>query len=244
MDECFVGFPSKVDCVGRSGGLALMWRESVRVDIQNYSRRYINAVVKLGDCLHPWKFTGFYGHPEVGRQKESWSLLKLLRSFQPEAWLCVGDFNEIAVDSENFGTIRRPLWQMATLSYWHCLAFILECYENASGQRLNRNKTTVFFSRNTSAEARALILNLIGVPSSQRYDNYLGLLSLVGKSRVREFQHITERVRKRISDWKVKFLSQAGKEILIKVVLQAIPTYNMSIFLLQKKLCNDLNGLM
>ncbi|XP_059451037.1 uncharacterized protein LOC132181823 [Corylus avellana] len=125
---------------------------------------------------------------------------------------------------------------------WKCLAFILECYENVSRQRLNRDKTVVFFSRNTSADAQALILNLTGVPSSQQYDHYLGLPALVGKSHVREFQHITDRARKRILDWKVKFPSQAGKDI--KAVLQAIPTYIMSILLLPKKLCNDLIGLM
>jgi len=43
--------------------------------------------------------------------------------------------------------------------------------------------------------------------------------------------------------WKDKFLSQAGKEILIKAVIQAIPTYNMSVFQLPKTLCNSLNSL-
>jgi hypothetical protein len=136
------------------------------------------------------------------------------------------------------------LFCKATLSDWQWMAFILEGYENASGQRLNRDKTVVFFSRNTCVEARALILDMTGVPSSQMYDNYLGLPALVGKSGLKEFQYIIDRVRKRISDWKVKFLSQAGKEILIKAVLQAIPTYSMSIFLLPKKLCNNLNGIM
>jgi hypothetical protein len=121
---------------------------------------------------------------------------------------------------------------------------ILDMYEQASGQKLNRDKMAMFFSRNTSSKTRALIMNLTGIPSSQRYDKYLGLPALVDKSRVREFQYITDKVRKRISDWNVKFLSQAGKEILIKVVLQAIPTYCMSLFLLPKKLCSDLNGLM
>ena len=115
---------------------------------------------------------------------------------------------------------------------------------NGRRQRLNRDKTTVFFSRNTSMVAQDIILNLTGVLSSQRYYKYLGLPALVGKSHVREFQHIIDRVHKRISDWKVKFLSQARKEILIKAVLQAIPTYCMSILLLPKKLCKDLNGLM
>jgi hypothetical protein len=40
------------------------------------------------------------------------SLLKLLCSFTPEAWLCVGDFNEIVVDSKKFGIVCKPLWQM------------------------------------------------------------------------------------------------------------------------------------
>jgi hypothetical protein len=60
-----------VDSVGRSGGLALFWREEVDVTVQNYSRRHINAVVKFGDCPHLWKFTGFYGHPEPGKRKEA-----------------------------------------------------------------------------------------------------------------------------------------------------------------------------
>jgi exonuclease III len=127
---------------------------------------------------------------------------------------------------------------------WITLAEILDEYEAVSGQRLNKDKTAVFFSRNTSRETKSQIQTISGVPISQRYDTYLGLPALVGRSRIREFQNIKEKVIKRVNDWKAKFLSQAGKEVLIKAVIQAIPAYSMSIFLLPKMLCSELNGIM
>lgn len=43
--------------------------------------------------------------------------------------------------------------------------------------------------------------------------------------------------------WKNKFLSQVRKEVLIKAVLQAIPTFTMSVFKLSRILCKKLNTL-
>jgi hypothetical protein len=57
-------------------------------------------------------------------------------------------------------------------------------------------------------------------------------------------KEITKRVGLKLTNWKVKFLSQAGKEILLKAVVQAIPTYSMSIFQLPASLCNELNRMM
>jgi hypothetical protein len=48
----------------------------------------------------------------------------------------------------------------------------------------------------------------------------------------------------RISNWKNKFFYQASKEILLKAVIQAIPSYNMSVFQLLVILCKELNGMM
>lgn len=111
------------------------------------------------------------------------------------------------------------------------------------GQRLNKEKTSLFFSKNTSQEVYEQILQLVEVTTIQCYDKYLGLPALVGKSRVQEFQNIIDRVQKRNKDWKTKFLSQTGKEILLKVVIQAIPTYSMGVFLLAKELCKELNSI-
>ncbi|XP_059451054.1 uncharacterized protein LOC132181841 [Corylus avellana] len=124
------------------------------------------------------------------------------------------------------------------------LTNILRVYEVALGQKLNQDKTAIFFSNNTRPIDRDSVLELAGIPASQRYDTYLGLPALVGKSRTIAFRHIIDRVRKRLNDWKLKFLSQARKEILLKAVVQAIPTYCMSVFRLPKSLCSEINSLM
>lgn len=89
-----------VDPVGRSGGLALLWKESGSLEIQNFTRRHINAVVQvLGRDMH-WNLTCFYGHPISAKRFESWELLHHLKNFSTGAWMCMGDFNEILEQSE------------------------------------------------------------------------------------------------------------------------------------------------
>jgi hypothetical protein len=136
------------------------------------------------------------------------------------------------------------LFCRANISQWNSLSSILKKYEEASGQRLNSNKTTLFFSKNATMEDKERLGEIAGIPSSQCYDKYLGLPALVGKSRTAAFRSIIDHIWKRLHDWKLKFLSQAGKEILIKAVIQAIPSYCMSVFLLPKALCGEINQLM
>jgi len=127
---------------------------------------------------------------------------------------------------------------------WRRLIKNLGRYEVASGQQLNLNKTSIFFSQNTSEESKLEITTLSGLQATQMYDTYLGLPVLVGKSRFQAFQVIKDRVWKRLNNWKLKFLLQAGKEILLKAVIQVIPIYSMNVFLLLSTLCKEINGLM
>jgi exonuclease III len=70
-----------VDCVGRSGGLILLWNSHANVIIQNYCRRHVNAIVTLGKNGFLWKFSEFYGQPVEAKQHELWHLLRHLPDY-------------------------------------------------------------------------------------------------------------------------------------------------------------------
>jgi hypothetical protein len=117
---------------------------------------------------------------------------------------------------------------------------LLKKYELASGQNLNTQKTSIFYSRNTRWAFIDSIYSLTGIAASQSFDKYLGLPAMVGRSKIRTFDAIKSRVQRRLDGWKDKLLSQVGKEILLKAVAQAIPTHSMSAFMLPKTLCREL----
>lgn len=136
------------------------------------------------------------------------------------------------------------LFCRATIAEWTRIQGILASYEKASGQKLNREKTSIFFSRNTKEETKNFIMTVAGVNATNRYEKYLGLPNLIGRFRVSAFNGIKGKIWEKLQGWKENFLSQAGNEVLLKAVVQAIPTYTMSVFLLPKTLCGDINAMM
>ena len=107
---------------------------------------------------------------------------------------------------------------------------ILSIYEGASGQKLNMEKSVMSFSRNVGLEKKNLLLNKLKFKAVDDYDKYLGLPTCLGSSKKAIFQTIQDRVWKKLKGWKEKFLSQAGREVLIKSIGQAITMYAMQCF--------------
>ena len=97
-----------------------------------------------------------------------------------------------------------------------CRASIQECmhiqallstYEEASRQKLNRDKTTLFFSKITDTEIQDSIKDLLGVLEIKQYEKYLGLPSFVGRNKKASLAFIKEQVWKKLQGWKEKLLS-------------------------------------
>ena len=120
---------------------------------------------------------------------------------------------------------------------------LLGKYEWASGQKINSDKTALFFSNNASFATKEEVKNLLGVPEIKEYERYLGLPVVVGRRKRASLNYIKDRVWGKLQGWKEKILSQASKEVLLKVVVQVIPTFAMSCFRLPIGLCQDIEML-
>jgi hypothetical protein len=136
------------------------------------------------------------------------------------------------------------LFFRATESEARVMQNILKTYEEASGQAISFPKSEVFYSKVVSEQVAAAISNILGVQEVLGTGKYLGLPSMVGRSRQATFGYIKDRIWQRIRSWSSKCLSKAGREVMVKSVLQAIPTYIMSVFLLPKTLIDDIEKMM
>ena len=96
---------------------------------------------------------------------------------------------------------------------------LLSQYEQASGQAINRQKTTLFFSRNTKTEVKVAIQGMMGARIMENCEKCLGLPMVGGKSKVNTFKDPGEKITRRVLGWKEKYISKADREILIKMVV-------------------------
>ena len=74
----------------------------------------------------------------------------------------------------------------------------MEIYEEGSGQKVNKNKTTIFFSKSTPKGTKVEFKEALGLQEIVHYDKYLGLPSLVGRKKKESFNFIKEKVWRKL----------------------------------------------
>ncbi|KAK2661148.1 hypothetical protein Ddye_007681 [Dipteronia dyeriana] len=130
-------------------------------------------------------------------------------------------------------------------SYSNCLAIrrVLQKYNRASGQLVNFTKSAVCMSPTVNRYEKERLTTPVEVRLVDYHERYLGLPCVTGKYKQKLFANVVDRVCNRIKRWESKLLSIGGKEILIKYVLQSIPTYSMSLLQLPHSLINEIQRL-
>ena len=130
----------------------------------------------------------------------------------------------------------------ADLSHAILIKDLLDKYAAALGQLVNYSKTDVSFSKGVQPARRTAITIALDIREVLSHDKYLGLSTFVGRSRKKPFLVLIDRLKKRLSSWMGRLASWAGREVLIKAVAQAIPTYSMSVFKLPVDLCHTIQA--
>jgi len=91
---------------------------------------------------------------------------------------------------------------------------------------------------------KSRLKNALNIPNQGGGGKYLGLPEQFGRKKKEMFDYIIDRVRKRTSSWNAKFLSPAGKEIMLKSVVLAMPVYAMSYFKLPQSIVLETESLL
>jgi hypothetical protein len=205
---------------------------SILIDGAPFGKFIPSRGLRQGDPLSPFLF--ILGADILSRlivREENLGLLhgiKMARTCPPISHLLFAD-DVIVFSKANSFEARVILKCLTTYSLW-------------SGQHINMSKSAIFFSRNCKSAAKEAvngILHLALLPSRAKY---LGIPLFMHRRKKDSFIDLKDKILARISGWKARLLSQAARTTLVKSVINAIPTYLMSLFLLPKSLCASINS--
>ncbi|KAJ4779223.1 RNA-directed DNA polymerase (reverse transcriptase)-related family protein [Rhynchospora pubera] len=109
------------------------------------------------------------------------------------------------------------------------LLLVLELFSKVSGMTLNLVKSS-FVPFSLQEQQVELLQNLFCCSSTTLPIQYLGLPLSYKRPDRATFQMLIDKLTKRLSGWKAKMLSRAGRLVLASSVLSTIPVFFMSVF--------------
>ncbi|KAF7814696.1 ribonuclease H [Senna tora] len=121
---------------------------------------------------------------------------------------------------------------------------LLNIFGQASGLLMNKEKSEMKFSPNTSENQKNLFLSIINCKGQDYFDKYLGAF-IDGPNQDRQnAELILDHLQQKLTGWKASMLSQAARFTLIQAVLSAIPLYTLHFTSLTDNYARKCNSLM
>jgi hypothetical protein len=119
------------------------------------------------------------------------------------------------------------LFAEANMDQLNVVLKIIHQFCQMSGQQILQEKTSIMFSRNVDSQVKEELVRQSGFNEALSLGKYLGV-PLVGRAPKRaDYNYLISQVKSKLSNWKAKQLSFAGRVTLSKSVIEAIPIYPM-----------------
>lgn len=96
-----------------------------------------------------------------------------------------------------------------------------------SSQKINLEKSRIYFSPNVDLEVRKGVCETLCIQATTNIGNYLRFPIKHRDAMRNQLNFITEKVMNKLPGWKTRFLSFAGRAVLVKSVMVAIPNHVM-----------------
>ncbi|CAN1126042.1 Putative ribonuclease H protein At1g65750 [Linum perenne] len=123
------------------------------------------------------------------------------------------------------------------------IARCLAVFCSASGQRVSNEKSVLFCSKNTPRTTAVEISDRLGFSLTDNLGRYLGVPILHERTSAQTYQGITDRISNKLSGWKAKSLSLAGRVTLAQSVLAAILAFVMQTAVIPITTCEAIDRL-
>lgn len=113
--------------------------------------------------------------------------------------------------------------------------FLLYCFENMSGLKINYQKTESF-SMGCSKEETERVAQMFNRNIGCLPLKYLGVMVHNRHMTASDLNYVSIKVEKRVPTWQSVGLFAGGKMILVESCLSLVPNYTMGVYLLQEEI--------
>eukprot|EP00253_Pinus_taeda_P015299 PITA_15299 len=119
----------------------------------------------------------------------------------------------------------------------------LDLFAEASGMEINKDKSCTFIF-NTVETVKRHLSRLLGFKQGDLPTKYLGNILDYSSKRLKNWQGILNKLTNRMANWTFRTLNIAGRIVLVKSVLQAIPIYPLSSMAVPQGVCGKIREIL
>lgn len=131
----------------------------------------------------------------------------------------------------------------ANVQQAHVIKSILDSFCRCSGQKVNLGKSKIMFSPNINDILGSQFSNILEFETTNDLSSYLGVPIITGRKGKDAYAFIVDKVRSKLTGWKAKTLSFAGRVTLAQSCIMSIPMYVMQAASLPASICDEVEKL-